>query len=78
LRAEHFDAIHPGAAERLAALDVRRAEWDARVSAFQTARAELELRLLSSPDELDLELTELRDATFTSAEQRRLNALNEL
>ena len=77
LRAEHFDAISPGAAERLAALDARRAEWDARVSAFQTARAELELRSLSA-DQLELELTELRDGAFTTAEQRRLNVLGEL
>lgn len=78
LRVEHFDAISPGAGSRLAALDARRAEWDARVAAFASERAELELRLVASPEQLEVELRTLSEAAFSPAEQRRLRALGEL
>jgi len=76
LRSEHFEAIAPGASERLVALDARRAEWDARLSAFAAARATLEP--VVSPEQLAVQLAELSEASFTPAERRRLTALGEL
>lgn len=65
LRARRFGAA---AAERLAALDERRADWEARVAAFREARA----ALAGTTDAAALA------AEFSPAELRRVHALDRL
>jgi lipase chaperone LimK len=61
------------AADRLAELDRRRAEWQARVATFQAAQAVI---AQSEPDEgaRDAAVRQLLDASFTPLEQIRVSA----
>lgn len=78
IRAEHFDAIEPGAAERLAALDAKRAAWDQRVSAFRAEREALRTSFVGAPAELEAAVSELEAEHFDAREIRRVHALDEL
>ncbi|MFO7564745.1 MAG: lipase secretion chaperone [Enhygromyxa sp.] len=75
LRVQHFDALEPGAAERLAALDARRAAWAERVREYEAARERLREGFVGSVEELDASIAELEAARFSPAERRRLRAL---
>src|SRR5690606_16157852 len=75
IRAQHFDAIEAGAAERLAALDVRRAAWAQRVNEFRAARERLRASFVGSDAELDTALAALDAGRFTAAERRRVHAI---
>ncbi|EDM77222.1 lipase chaperone [Plesiocystis pacifica SIR-1] len=77
-RAEHFDAIEPGAAERLAALDAKRAAWNAKLASFRTERQSLRDSWVASPAGLDEAVAELELERFTAAERRRVHALERL
>lgn len=74
LRVQHFDAIEPGAAERLAALDAKRAAWTQRVSEFRTARERLQQQRVGA--ELDAAIASLEASRFSPAERRRIHALD--
>lgn len=78
LRVQHFDAIEPGAAERLAALDARRADWTRRVTAFQTERDALREGFIGCSDELDAAIATLEAEHFSEPERRRVHAIDEL
>lgn len=67
----------PEAAERLAALDRARAEWNARLAAYRAERERVAARL---PDdgERAAALDALRDAHFTGAERLRVEALEQM
>lgn len=78
LRAQQFDADNPGAADRLAALDAKRADWDARVEAYQLARAAARAQWVGAPSQLDEALVALEQMSFTPAERRRVRALEQL
>ncbi|MYN47529.1 lipase chaperone [Pseudoduganella sp. FT93W] len=67
LRASTFT---PAAADRLAELDKEEAEWQRRISSYQARRRALQERAGSSADALQ----QLRDASFSAAEQLRLGA----
>jgi lipase chaperone LimK len=75
LRVHHFDAIEPGAAERLAALDAKRAAWAGRVSEFQAASERLRASFDGSAAELELAIAQLEAEHFDASERRRLRAL---
>lgn len=72
LRVTHYDALSPGAAARLAALDKRRAAWDARVVAYERACDALRADWTGSEADLFRELADLADARFSDREQLRL------
>jgi lipase chaperone LimK len=72
LRAQHFDAIEPGAAARLAALDAKRAAWTQRVSEFRSARERLQRRFVGTDAELDSAIAALEAERFSATERRRL------
>lgn len=75
LRVQHFDAIEPGAAARLAALDKKRSEWRQRVDAYRRAREQLHQRHVGSPAELEAAIARLEADHFSAAERRRVRAL---
>lgn len=68
----------PAAAERLAALDRARADWDSRVAAYRAERARLEARGFPDPRARTAALDALRDAHFQGAERLRIEALDRL
>ncbi|MEL6345568.1 MAG: lipase secretion chaperone [Myxococcota bacterium] len=72
LRVTHYDAISPGAAERLAALDQRRAAWDARVAEYARDCDALRASWTGSEAELRTELDALKARRFNDRERRRL------
>lgn len=75
LRREQFG---PEAADRLAALDAKRAAWDERVRAYEGARAQLDtLDTLDSLDQLDQAGEALAAEFFSPSELRRLRALEQ-
>jgi lipase chaperone LimK len=76
LRRQHFDALEPGAATRLAALDIQRTQWLQRVSEFRAARERLRDRFDGSTAELDAAIGELEIIYFSPTERRRLRALD--
>lgn len=67
----------PAAAERLAALDRARAEWDARVAAYRAERERIVARE-SDPVARDAAIADLREAHFAGAERLRLEALERM
>jgi lipase chaperone LimK len=76
VRAEQFGAE---AAERLAALDARQAEWNARLEAFRRERAEIESAEAGlAPEEVDGELEALLHAHFDEHELRRVRMIEAL
>lgn len=75
LRREHFGAA---AADRLAALDVRRAAWTQRVEALRAARTALSDAFTGTPAQLDAALAGLESQHFSAAELRRVHALDRL
>ena len=62
-------AISPAAAARLADLDREEADWQRRISAYQSQRRQLQQ---SAANEAAFQ--QLRDSTFTTEEQKRLPA----
>jgi len=65
------------AADRLAALDQRRAAWAARLQAFRAARAEI-LRTEPDADQQRLAVRQLLEASFTTLEQVRVEATDQM
>jgi lipase chaperone LimK len=78
LREQHFDAIEPGAAARLAALDHKRAAWTRRMDTYQRAREQLLQRHVGSPAELEAAIARLEADHFSAAERRRVRALERM
>lgn len=78
LREQHFDAIEPGAAARLAALDEKRAAWTQRVDTYRRAREQLRQRYIGSPAELEAAIAKLETDHFSAAERRRVRALERI
>lgn len=72
IRSERFS---PEAAERLAALDARRAGWNARVDAFEDQREALRADWAGDRAGLEAALAQLEAESFTAPERRRLHAL---
>lgn len=67
------------AADRLAALDVRRAEWERRLDAYRAARIALEAEpdvAALSPEEREARIDALRAVHFTPEERARVRALD--
>lgn len=62
-------AISPAAAARLADLDREEADWQRRIGTYQSQRRQLEQ---SAANEASLQ--QLRDSTFSTEEQKRLQA----
>jgi lipase chaperone LimK len=75
IRSEQFGA---DAADRLALLDAERAAWDARVSEFRAARAELQTGFVPNSDRLAQAIAELEAEHFSATELRRVRALDKL
>jgi lipase chaperone LimK len=75
IRAERERRFGPEAAERLAALDERRAAWQRRVSDYRAEREELAERGLPA-DEFESELARLRAERFQGPELARILALD--
>jgi lipase chaperone LimK len=74
LRSEQFG---PEAAERLAALDAKRAAWDARVEGYRGERAQLEQGFVGSLTALEDSVEALAATHFSASERRRLRALEQ-
>ncbi|HEY0132804.1 MAG TPA: lipase secretion chaperone [Nannocystis sp.] len=72
VRTQHFGAE---AADRLAALDARRAAWNARLAAFQTARAALLVDFAGTQAQRATAEAELAAQHFSSTELPRVHAL---
>jgi lipase chaperone LimK len=62
-------AISPAAAARLAELDREEADWQRRISAYQSQRRQLQQHAAN-----ETVLQQLRDSTFSNEEQKRLPA----
>ncbi|RZT10741.1 Lipase chaperone LimK [Duganella sp. CF402] len=62
-------AISPAAAARLADLDREEADWQRRISTYQSQRRQLQQSAAN-----DASLQQLRDSTFSTEEQKRLPA----
>lgn len=77
IRGERERRFGPEAADRLAALDARRAAWSDRVSAYRAERDALAARGLP-PDEYAQELASLRSAHFQGPEILRIEALDRI
>ena len=78
LRVQHYDALEPGAATRLAALDQKRAAWTQRVDAFRAEREQLRVSFVGAPAQLVAALDTLEAQRFSPAERRRVQALDKL
>jgi lipase chaperone LimK len=63
-------ALSPAAAARLADVDREEADWRRRIASYQARRQQLQQTL--QPDEASLQ--QLRDASFSADEQKRLGA----
>jgi lipase chaperone LimK len=72
VRTEHFGA---DAAGRLAALDARRAQWEARLAAYSGEREALLAGFAGTPAQRDAAVRELEAMHFSPAEARRVHAL---
>jgi len=70
--------VGPEAAARLAALDTRRAAFDARLAAYRRERAELLAQPLDDAAERRAQLDGLRASHFQGPELRRVEALDRL
>lgn len=68
----------PEAAARLADLDRRRADWDARLEAFRAARARLDGDPTLSPDGRATAVARLLAESFTPPERLRIAALDRI
>jgi lipase chaperone LimK len=66
----------PEAAARLADLDRRRGDWDARVAAFRAARARVEQDATLTPDARTAAVARLLAESFTPPERVRVAALD--
>ena len=75
--AERERRFGPEAAERLAALDLRRAAWSERVAAYRAEREALRARELPAEAYTE-ELSRLRESRFEGAERLRIEALDRL
>lgn len=76
IHAERERRFGPEAAERLDALDARRAAWDARVAAYRAERDALRAQL--APEDAAEALAGLRDAHFEGPERVRIEMLDRL
>jgi len=75
IRALREQLVGPGAADRLAALDQRRAEWQRRLDDFRAARQAIETDPALDPAERDRRIQDLLAARFTPTERQRVQAL---
>jgi len=75
IQAERERRFGPEAAERLALLDRRRADWDERVAAYREARAALRAEGREAED-YEAALAALRAARFEGPERLRIEALD--
>jgi lipase chaperone LimK len=75
LRALRERLVGPEAAARLTDLDRRRADWDARLQAYRTARADVEADPTRDPPARAAAVERLLAERFTPAERRRVQAL---
>jgi lipase chaperone LimK len=66
------------AADRLDALDVRRADWDARVARYREEREALLAEPWDDPAAREAAIGALRDTHFEGAERQRIRALDRL
>jgi lipase chaperone LimK len=69
-------AVGREAAERLAALDQRRVEWEGRVEAYRQERAAIEADASASPEQRESALDALRARHFSGTELLRIRALD--
>ena len=76
IRALREQLVGPEAADRLAALDRRRAQWQRRVDDFRTARQTIESDGALDPAERDRRLRDLLAERFTPTERQRVQALD--
>lgn len=70
--------VGPEAAERLAALDTQRAEWQSRVAGFQAERAQIMHDATKSVAERTTAIDALLASRFTVPERLRLQGLDEI
>lgn len=77
IAAERERRFGPEAAERLAALDRRRADWNGRVTAYRRERDALRAQGLAE-GEYRAALAALRDAHFQGPERTRIDALDRM
>jgi lipase chaperone LimK len=77
LRALREEAVGPEAAERLAALDARRAEWRRRLDAYRAERDALRTDPALDDGERSARLEALRAERFDPIEQLRVRSLDE-
>jgi lipase chaperone LimK len=70
--------VGPEAAARLAALDARRADFEARLAAYRRERAQLDARAFDDAAAYADALEALRAAHFDGPERRRVDALDRL
>lgn len=78
IRALREQAVGTEAADRLAALDQRRAEWQARVAAYRQARAAIDQDASLSPEQRESALEALRVHHFNETELARIRALDRI
>lgn len=71
-------AVGHEAAERLAALDQRRAAWQGRVDAYRRERAAIDADASASPAERETALDALRARHFVGTELQRIGALDRM
>ena len=76
IRALREQLVGPEAADRLAALDRRRAEWQGRVDAFRAARHAIETDDTLDPASRGRRIQELLAERFTPAERLRVQTLD--
>ena len=67
-------AVGREAAERLAALDQRRVEWQGRVDAYRQERAAIDADVSASPEQREIALDALRARLFSGSELLRIRA----
>ena len=70
-----LNLVGPEAAERLVALDNRRAEWERRVHYWLEQRQSILANKALATDQVELQLQRLRAELFNDSEQRRVLAL---
>lgn len=74
LRALRMEMVGPQATARLEALDQRRAQWQARLQAYQAARLKIEQNQGLSLADQQVQITQLEEQHFDANERQRLQA----
>lgn len=78
IRALREHAVGSDAADRLAALDQRRAEWQLRVDSYRQERAAIDANASLAADQREMALEALRARHFSAAELLRIRALDRM